>query len=198
MAADFLPELRESLTARPKRCMPIQKETAGVHADVCWESEAPPTRLGNLRSGAGCGWGRGWGPVGGGADLGYRLCKSSPAPRRQWWWLLPVAPVLLALDLVGMAGPQEFLSGKLRLCFTPPARTSLLLLRFNDAALRALQECQRQQVRPTPGSIFSSPYPSGPRAPAGDPGEGTWGWRTAFSGSGLPTSPSEAHEAGPS
>ncbi|XP_016000489.2 RNA polymerase II elongation factor ELL3 isoform X1 [Rousettus aegyptiacus] len=47
-----------------------------------------------------------------------------------------------------MAGPQEFLSGKLRLCFTPPARTSLLLLRFNDAALRALQECQRQQVRP--------------------------------------------------
>ncbi|XP_054421466.1 RNA polymerase II elongation factor ELL3 [Pteronotus mesoamericanus] len=47
-----------------------------------------------------------------------------------------------------MAGPQEFLSGKLRLCFTPAARTSLLLLRLNDAALRALQECQRQQVRP--------------------------------------------------
>ncbi|KAM6201388.1 RNA polymerase II elongation factor ELL3 [Rhynchocyon petersi] len=47
-----------------------------------------------------------------------------------------------------MAGPQEPLSGKLRLCFSPAARTSLLLLRLNDAALRALQECQRQQVRP--------------------------------------------------
>ncbi|CAK6432303.1 unnamed protein product [Pipistrellus nathusii] len=47
-----------------------------------------------------------------------------------------------------MAGPQEFLSGKLRLCFAPAARTSLLLLRLNDAALRALHECQRQQVRP--------------------------------------------------
>ncbi|KAK1338998.1 LOW QUALITY PROTEIN: hypothetical protein QTO34_019667 [Cnephaeus nilssonii] len=47
-----------------------------------------------------------------------------------------------------MAGPQEFLSGKLRLSFTPAARTSLLLLRLNDASLRALQECQRQQVRP--------------------------------------------------
>ncbi|XP_036155535.1 RNA polymerase II elongation factor ELL3 isoform X2 [Myotis myotis] len=47
-----------------------------------------------------------------------------------------------------MAGPQEFLGGKLRLCFTPAARTSLLLLRLNDAALRALHECQRQQVRP--------------------------------------------------
>lgn len=46
-----------------------------------------------------------------------------------------------------MAGPQEFLSGKLRLCFAPAARTSLLLLRLNDAALRALHECQRQQVR---------------------------------------------------
>ncbi|XP_004687914.1 PREDICTED: RNA polymerase II elongation factor ELL3 isoform X2 [Condylura cristata] len=47
-----------------------------------------------------------------------------------------------------MEGSQEFLSGKLRLCFTPAARTSLLLLRLNDAALRALQECQRLQVRP--------------------------------------------------
>ncbi|XP_014636147.1 PREDICTED: RNA polymerase II elongation factor ELL3 isoform X1 [Ceratotherium simum simum] len=47
-----------------------------------------------------------------------------------------------------MEGPQELLSGKLRLCFTPAARTSLLLLRLNDAAMRALQECQRQQVRP--------------------------------------------------
>ncbi|XP_016067022.1 PREDICTED: RNA polymerase II elongation factor ELL3 [Miniopterus natalensis] len=47
-----------------------------------------------------------------------------------------------------MAGPQEFLSGKLRLCFTPAARTSLLLLRLNEPALRALRECQRQQVRP--------------------------------------------------
>ncbi|XP_037358265.1 RNA polymerase II elongation factor ELL3 [Talpa occidentalis] len=47
-----------------------------------------------------------------------------------------------------MEGSQDFLSGKLRLCFTPAARTSLLLLRLNEAALRALQECQRQQVRP--------------------------------------------------
>ncbi|XP_007933442.1 RNA polymerase II elongation factor ELL3 [Orycteropus afer afer] len=47
-----------------------------------------------------------------------------------------------------MEGPQEPLSGKLRLCFSPAARTSLLLLRLNDAALQALQECQRQQVRP--------------------------------------------------
>ncbi|KAF7479776.1 RNA polymerase II elongation factor ELL3 [Marmota monax] len=47
-----------------------------------------------------------------------------------------------------MEGPQEHLNGKLRLCFSPAARTSLLLLRLNDAALRALQECQRQQVRP--------------------------------------------------
>ncbi|KAK2103630.1 RNA polymerase II elongation factor ell3 [Saguinus oedipus] len=43
---------------------------------------------------------------------------------------------------------QEPLSGQLRLCISPAARTSLLLLRLNDAALRALQECQRQQVRP--------------------------------------------------
>ncbi|KAL2790453.1 RNA polymerase II elongation factor ELL3, partial [Daubentonia madagascariensis] len=43
---------------------------------------------------------------------------------------------------------QEPLSGKLRLCFSAAARTSLLLLRLNDAALRALQECQRQQVQP--------------------------------------------------
>ncbi|XP_064148111.1 RNA polymerase II elongation factor ELL3 isoform X2 [Loxodonta africana] len=47
-----------------------------------------------------------------------------------------------------MEGPQEPLGGKLRLCFSPAARTSLLLLRLNHAALRALQECQRQQVRP--------------------------------------------------
>ncbi|XP_054988122.1 RNA polymerase II elongation factor ELL3 [Sorex araneus] len=47
-----------------------------------------------------------------------------------------------------MEGPQKFLSGKLRLCFAPAARTSLLLLRLNDAALRALQDCQQQQVRP--------------------------------------------------
>ncbi|XP_053451720.1 RNA polymerase II elongation factor ELL3 isoform X2 [Nycticebus coucang] len=43
---------------------------------------------------------------------------------------------------------QESLSGKLRLCFSPAAQTSLLLLRLNDATLRALRECQRQQVHP--------------------------------------------------
>ncbi|KAJ8776908.1 hypothetical protein J1605_015085 [Eschrichtius robustus] len=61
-------------------------------------------------------------------------------------------PQLLSLPAAAakapMEGPQELLRGKLRLCFTPAARTSLLLLRLNDAALRALQECQRQQVRP--------------------------------------------------
>ncbi|XP_076785726.1 RNA polymerase II elongation factor ELL3 isoform X1 [Arvicanthis niloticus] len=47
-----------------------------------------------------------------------------------------------------MEGTQETLSGKMRLLFTPAARTSLLMLRLNEAALRALQECQQQQVRP--------------------------------------------------
>ncbi|XP_029808613.1 RNA polymerase II elongation factor ELL3 isoform X2 [Suricata suricatta] len=47
-----------------------------------------------------------------------------------------------------MEGPQELLSGKFQLCFTPAAGTSLLMLRLNDAVLRALQECRRQQVRP--------------------------------------------------
>ncbi|XP_036590232.1 RNA polymerase II elongation factor ELL3 [Trichosurus vulpecula] len=47
-----------------------------------------------------------------------------------------------------MAGPQEVLNGKLRLSFTPGPRTSLLLLRLNDSALRALQDCQRIQAQP--------------------------------------------------
>uniref|UniRef100_G1M9N8 Elongation factor for RNA polymerase II 3 n=1 Tax=Ailuropoda melanoleuca TaxID=9646 RepID=G1M9N8_AILME len=47
-----------------------------------------------------------------------------------------------------MEGPQELLSGKLQLSFTPAAGTSFLMFRLNDAALRALQECRRQQVRP--------------------------------------------------
>ncbi|XP_032199426.1 RNA polymerase II elongation factor ELL3 isoform X2 [Mustela erminea] len=47
-----------------------------------------------------------------------------------------------------MEGPEELLSGKLQLCFTPAAGTSLLMFRLNDAVLRALQECRRQQVRP--------------------------------------------------
>lgn len=101
----------------------------------------------------------------GGADLGYRVCQPSRAQRR-WWWPSSVAPVLLALDLTAMEGPQELLSGKLRLCFTPAARTSLLLLRLNDAVLRALQECQRQQVRSAPGPILSSSHPSEDRASA--------------------------------
>ncbi|MEJ1278654.1 elongation factor RNA polymerase II-like 3 [Cricetulus griseus] len=46
-----------------------------------------------------------------------------------------------------MEGTQEALSGKMRLLFTPAARTSLLMLRLNEAALRALQECQQQQKR---------------------------------------------------
>lgn len=55
---------------------------------------------------------------------------------------------MATLHLAAMEGPQELLSGKFQLCFTPAARTSFLMLRLNDAALRALQECQRQQVRP--------------------------------------------------
>ncbi|XP_074145574.1 RNA polymerase II elongation factor ELL3 isoform X10 [Sminthopsis crassicaudata] len=47
-----------------------------------------------------------------------------------------------------MAGPQEPLSGRLRLSFTPGPRTSLLLLRLNDSALRALQDCNRIQAQP--------------------------------------------------
>ncbi|KAL1786410.1 RNA polymerase II elongation factor ELL3 [Sigmodon hispidus] len=47
-----------------------------------------------------------------------------------------------------MEGTQEALNGKMRLLFTPAARTSLLMLKLNEAALRALQECQQQQVRP--------------------------------------------------
>ncbi|XP_031808068.1 RNA polymerase II elongation factor ELL3 [Sarcophilus harrisii] len=47
-----------------------------------------------------------------------------------------------------MAGPLEPLSGRLRLSFTPGPRTSLLLLRLNDSALRALQDCQRIQAQP--------------------------------------------------
>ncbi|KAF4018062.1 hypothetical protein G4228_009779 [Cervus hanglu yarkandensis] len=54
-----------------------------------------------------------------------------------------------------MEGPQELLSGKLQLCFTPAARTSLLLLRLNDAALRALQECHQQQYLRLPGPHWS-------------------------------------------
>ncbi|XP_023613372.1 RNA polymerase II elongation factor ELL3 isoform X3 [Myotis lucifugus] len=85
-----------------------------------------------------------------------------------------------------MAGPQEFLSGKLRLCFTPAARTSLLLLRLNDGALRALHECQRQQVRRA-GPIFPRPEPS-TRAPAGDPGGGTGGRERHSPAPASPTS----------
>nr|XP_021550986.1 RNA polymerase II elongation factor ELL3 [Neomonachus schauinslandi] len=46
-----------------------------------------------------------------------------------------------------MEGPQELLSGKLQFCLTPAAGTRFLLFRLNDAVLRALQECRRQQVR---------------------------------------------------
>lgn len=55
-----------------------------------------------------------------------------------------------------MEGTQEALSGKMRLLFTPAARTSLMMLRLNEAALRALQECQQQQVRLAPNPFFHS------------------------------------------
>lgn len=105
--------------------------------------------------------------------------------------------VLRALDIAAMEGPEELLSGKLQLCFTPAAGTSLLMFRLNDAVLRALQECRRQQVRRTRGPVFPSLSPSGSQASAGDPGEATWGWEEASTGSDLPTSPSELGGAGP-
>ena len=82
----------------------------------------------------------------------------------------------LPLNLAAMEGPQELLSGKLRLCFTPAARTSLLLLKLNDAALRALQECHRQQVRlaraPSSLSPASPEVGSQPATLAKGPGGG--------------------------
>lgn len=150
----------------PKRCVPIQ-ETRGVGPrKSLGESEAPRTLLESLRGGAGWGWGRGWVLAEGGADLGYQECPPSVAQQRWWWWPSSVVLVLLALDLATMEGPQELLSGKLQLCFTPAAGTSFLMFRLNDAALRALQECRRQQVRQTPGPVFPNLYPSGSRASA--------------------------------
>ena len=67
-----------------------------------------------------------------------------------------MVPVLHVRDFGTMEGTQEALSGKMRLLFTPAARTSLLMLRLNEAALRALQECQQQQVRLAPGPFFPS------------------------------------------
>lgn len=64
-----------------------------------------------------------------------------------------------------MEGTQETMSGKMRLLFTPAARTSLLMLRLNEAALRALQECQQQQVRLAPGPLFPSRPTGRPRPP---------------------------------
>ncbi|KAM9068351.1 RNA polymerase II elongation factor ELL3 isoform 2-T4 [Sarcophilus harrisii] len=59
-----------------------------------------------------------------------------------------------------MAGPLEPLSGRLRLSFTPGPRTSLLLLRLNDSALRALQDCQRiQHWSWTPPATHQPPTP---------------------------------------
>lgn len=46
----------------------------------------------------------------------------------------------------------DSLRGTLRFCFAPAARTSLFLLQLDAAALRALQEGWRQQVRPGPDS----------------------------------------------
>lgn len=107
-----------------------------------------------------------------------------------------MAQVLLALDLAAMAGPQEFLNGKFRLSFNPSARASLLMLRLNDAALRALQECQRQQVRPAraPSSLSPTPQDLGPQpeTPAKGPGDGERHSQAPDS-----TSPSEPREEGP-
>ncbi|XP_004623411.1 RNA polymerase II elongation factor ELL3 [Octodon degus] len=47
-----------------------------------------------------------------------------------------------------MERPSDPLRGVLRFCFSPSTRTSLLLLRLDAAALRALQESRREQVRP--------------------------------------------------
>lgn len=83
-----------------------------------------------------------------------------------------------------MEGTQEALSGKMRLLFTPAARTSLLMLRLNEAALRALQECQQQQVRLVPRPLL--PFPTNrTSASLGCAGEGTWGG-SGFSDSSSP------------
>ncbi|XP_038606280.1 RNA polymerase II elongation factor ELL3 [Tachyglossus aculeatus] len=67
-----------------------------------------------------------------------------------------------------MSGPPEELSGRLRLSYPPGPRTSLLLLRLSDAALRALRDCQRIQGRPglafqDGGGYLRLPGPGGSR-----------------------------------
>ena len=49
----------------------------------------------------------------------------------------------LPLNLAAMEGPQELLSGKLQLCFTPAARTSLLLLRLLHGGCEHLSSTAR-------------------------------------------------------
>ncbi|XP_028926668.1 RNA polymerase II elongation factor ELL3 isoform X2 [Ornithorhynchus anatinus] len=67
-----------------------------------------------------------------------------------------------------MSGPREELSGRLRLSSPSGPRTSLLLLRLSDAALRALRDCHRLQGRPgiafqDGGGYLRLPGPSGSR-----------------------------------
>lgn len=95
-------------------------------------------------------------PAGAGPTWATGRASRALQSESSWWRPSRVARVVPARDLTAMAGPQELLSGTLRLCFSPAARTSLLLLRLNDAALRALHECQRQQVRRA-GPVFPGP-----------------------------------------
>lgn len=106
-----------------------------------------------------------------------------------------MVPVLHVRDFGTMEGTQEAMSGKMRLLFTPAARTSLLMLRLNEAALRALQECQQQQVRLAPGPLFPS-RPTGPRPSKAMLEKGLGEVRVFRFQSPPPPPPSEAGQAG--
>lgn len=109
-------------------------------------------------------------PDGGSASLGLRgrSGRGGPCPWSRSF----------VRDFGTMEGTQEALSGKMRLLFTPAARTSLMMLRLNEAALRALQECQQQQVRLAPNPFFPSrPTRPRPQPAALEKGTGRSGFR---------------------
>lgn len=134
----------------PRLPKPNQEETTWIRAGSGEEQGTAHA------AGETLGWCRGRGPGGGRGRPGGRECQPRLALQRWQKWPSPVVSVLLVRDSGTMEGTQEALSGKMRLLFTPAARTSLLMLRLNEAALRALQECQQQQVRLAPNPFFPS------------------------------------------
>lgn len=128
--------------------MPVSEEFAGVTADDPGESGGAQA-AGKAQGcrGAGVHVGGAWAEGGADLEAGCVLGALHTAEAAVAW--LGSAVLLCWLDLDTMEGPQEPLTGKLRLCFSSAPRTSFLLLRLNDPALRALRECQRQQVRLT-------------------------------------------------